>query len=113
MQPSEAKSPHSVNPSVKPVFKDELLQYLKHCKMALGWEGRLMLVPKHAEEKDYIVVLFGADIPLLLRFKFGLTITRQLCFQRIGTVYTMDLMHGEALHLAQMKSLKVTGFTLL
>jgi hypothetical protein len=104
MQPSEAKSPHSVDPAITNIFEDELLQYLKHWKMALGWEGRLMLVPKEAEGRDNVVVLFGADVPLLLRPEFIIKSSGQRYLRHIGTVFAMDLMRGEAIYSARMEN---------
>jgi hypothetical protein len=110
--PSDAKNPQSTDHFTRVMFEDVLLQYIGKWKMALGIQGRLMLVPADAERVDCVAVLFGCDVPLVLRPKHKVRATGQVGWQHIGTVYGMDLMRGEALYLAEMHKLEVTEFAL-
>jgi hypothetical protein len=112
LSPKDAKDPRSGEHVMKAMFEDGLLQYIGKWKMVLGFEGRLMLVPADAEVRDCVAVLFGADMPLLLRPGFEVMETGQKFWQHVGTVYGMDLMKGEALHLAKWEKMKVWEFAL-
>ena len=112
LHPSEAKHADTIDHSDKVVFESMLLQYIGSWKMALGVQGRLLLVPKRTEEEDRIVVLFGSNVPLTLKPTCRIGDTGQIGCLHIGAVYGMDLMRGEGLYLARMENMPVVEFVL-
>lgn len=112
LQPSEVRNPLSLDPAVTYLFDHQLIQCLKAWTFALSWDGRMLLVPEDAQEKDCVVILFGADVPLLLRPSFVIQSTEKIFYQHIGTVYSSGLMSGEALDIAENEGLPTKEFAL-
>ncbi|KAH7026442.1 uncharacterized protein B0I36DRAFT_330669 [Microdochium trichocladiopsis] len=67
-------------------------------RLATTTSGRLAMVPDWTLPGDYIGVLMGSDVPLVLRkIEPGGGATNELSFHVVGGCYVHGLMHGEAL----------------
>ena len=65
--------------------------------------GRLGLAPYRAKKGDFVCILFGCSVPILLR-RHEDADTREEYFQLIGECYIHGIMEGEALELARSES---------
>lgn len=107
------KNPRLTDRFTKEMLDNGLLQYIGTWEIALGFQGWLVLVLEGAEERNCVAVLFGADVPLVLRPRFRVSGTRQVGLQNVITFYGMDLMRGQALNLARMEKLEIMEFTFM
>ena len=67
-----------------------IAQMLDGREVFIGENGLCGLVPDHAERRDLICVLFGCDVPVVLRREAD-------HFTFIGECYVRGLMYGEAI----------------
>ncbi|KAL8728987.1 MAG: hypothetical protein Q9181_005156 [Wetmoreana brouardii] len=102
-------------PVVELIFENWLRKRVRGWKFAMTAQGQLALVPECAGEKDALIMLFGADVPLVLRpiCRIKNEIRDEVCWIQVGTAYVHGMMSGEALEIAKEKGLKTETFCLM
>ena len=95
------------------MFLDRMAACTRNRAVARTCSGSLALVEslrKRAEEGDLVCVLFGCDVPVLLRPRYTLdskTIRAHGVFEFIDEAYVQGIMHGEAV--ARVRELMKAG----
>lgn len=79
----------------------------RFCVTSRGYMG---MVPAHSEKGDKVSVLFGADVPLIMR---QISETGGRHFRLIGAAYVYGIMHGEAMDELDKGNLQQQTFTLI
>jgi hypothetical protein len=86
-------------------FDHELKKSVRGWKFAITREQRMALVPAAASNGNAIVVLFGADFPLLVHpfCKMPYNAELRVCWTLLGSTFVENIMGGEALEAARKK----------
>lgn len=71
-------------------FEDQIKQRLRGRRFCTTKKGHMAMVPVHADRRDMVSILFGADVPLILR-RDDFEPSR---FELIGTAYVERIMFG-------------------
>lgn len=110
---TESKEPISTD--LLRIFDYELRDKVRGWKFSITRAGRMALVPDDAEKRDAIVIMFGADVPLVLRpiAKIKRGAADEILWIQIGAAYLENFMNGQALEEAEKRSLKTETFALM
>lgn len=80
--------------------------WLYYRRLAVSDDSRLLLAPEEAREGDYICVIYGCRIPILLRDYDKRT------YQVVRDCYIEGYMDGEAIRARNRRELRSIEFTL-
>jgi hypothetical protein len=69
--------------------------------------GLMGLAPEEAEAGDVIAVLYGANVPFIIR-KAGQTENGETCWKLVGDSYVHGIMDGEAVSLGKVQDIILT-----
>ncbi|KAH7407083.1 hypothetical protein DE146DRAFT_649237 [Phaeosphaeria sp. MPI-PUGE-AT-0046c] len=83
-----------------------IAQMLDGRKVFIGENGHCGIVPDHTEEGDLICVLYGCDVPVVLRQELD-------HYTFIGECYVRGLMHGEAIRAVRQGTTTSNQFVII
>jgi Heterokaryon incompatibility protein (HET) len=113
LRPEQARVP--IIPLLLRLMSDyPLKDSIRGWKPAITRSERLALVPGNASDKDAVVIMFGADVPLLLRpaYKIPGGDETEIRWMQVGTAFVEGCMVGDALETAEKENLKTETFVL-